>query len=328
LEFELILVVRGDDGATSEVSLAHISRTGDAEVAMLGLRLSEGKQIVARLQHEIVMREFAATTQRDRHCVKCGVARPIKDYHGARFRSLFGDVDLRVPRYVKCECAQLPQGAAPADSQPCRQRWISAELECVQSELAATVSYGRSAQLLHMLLPVGPGHSASTVRDRTLRVGARMEAELTVTAGLPEHQSTVTTVGLDGGYVRHCCPEPAKSFEIVAGRVLAEDGSQRSVGFVRTIDKHSRTRVQRAVAEQGGAKAGMMVFTDGDTRLRDLQMSVLPDATHVLDWGIVKLPRARRHDGRCDDYQKAVDGFVASSANSRHATNRAASCLR
>jgi hypothetical protein len=44
--------------------------------------------------------------------------------------------------------------------------------------------------------------------------------------------------------------------------------------------------------------------------------------------GIVKLPRVRRHDGRCDDYQKAVDGFWASWANSRHATNRAASCLR
>ena len=44
--------------------------------------------------------------------------------------------------------------------------------------------------------------------------------------------------------------------------------------------------------------------------------------------GIVKLPGARRHDDRCDDYQKAVDGFWASSANSRHATNRAASCLR
>ena len=105
-----------------------------------------------------------------------------------------------------------------------------------------------------------------------------------MTAAVPAHQSTVTTVGLDGGYVRHCCPDPAKSFEIIAGRVLAEDGSQRSVGFVRTIDKHSRTRVQRAVSEQGGARDGLMVFTDGDTRLRDLQMSVLPDATHVLDW--------------------------------------------
>ncbi|WP_175153905.1 hypothetical protein [Paraburkholderia ultramafica] len=51
-----------------------------------------------------------------------------------------------------------------------------------------------------------------------------MEAELTMTAAPHEHQSTVTTVGLDGGYVRHCCPDPAKSFEIIAGRVLAEDG--------------------------------------------------------------------------------------------------------
>jgi hypothetical protein len=283
VEFELILTMRGEDGTTSDVSLAHISRAGDAEVPMLGLSLSEGKQVVARLQREIVMREFAATTQQGRHCAQCGVVRTIKDYHGARFRSLFGDVDLRVPRYVKCGCAQ-PQGDAPAGARPLRQRWISAELECVQSELAATVSYGRSAQILHMLLPVGSGHSASTVRDRTLRVGARLEAELTMTAATPVHQSTVTTVGLDGGYVRHCCPDPAKSFEIIAGRVLAEDGSQRSVGFVRSIDKHSRTRVQRAVAEHGGARDGLMVFTDGDTRLRDLQMSVLPDAAHVLDW--------------------------------------------
>ncbi|CAB3809652.1 hypothetical protein LMG28614_07092 [Paraburkholderia ultramafica] len=115
-------------------------------------------------------------------------------------------------------------GRCPAGSRPPRQRWISAELGCVQSELAATVSYGRSAQILHLLLPVGSGHSASTVRDRTLRVGSRMEAELTMTAAPHEHQSTVTTVGLDGGYVRHCCPDPAKSFEIIAGRVLAEDG--------------------------------------------------------------------------------------------------------
>jgi len=28
----------------------------------------------------------------------------IKDYQPARFRSLFGDVELRVPRYTKCGC--------------------------------------------------------------------------------------------------------------------------------------------------------------------------------------------------------------------------------
>ena len=53
---------------------------------------------------------------------------------------------------------------------------------------------------------------------------------------------------------------------------------------MRTVDQHSRTRVQRAVAEQGKTSDHLMVFTDGDSRLRDLQLCVLPKATHVLDW--------------------------------------------
>jgi hypothetical protein len=88
-----------------------------------------------------------------------------------------------------------------------------------------------------MLLPMGRGHSASTVRARTLRVGQRLEAELTApdAPDAPsEHLSSVTTIGLDGGYVRHCDAELGHNFEIIAGRVLAEDGLRRSVGFVRS----------------------------------------------------------------------------------------------
>jgi hypothetical protein len=44
--------------------------------------------------------------------------------------------------------------------------------------------------------------------------------------------------------------------------------------------------------------------------------------------GSVNLPRVRRKDGRKSVPQNAQDGFWASSVNSRHAMNRAASCLR
>ena len=115
-------------------------------------------------------------------------------------------------------------------------------------------------------------------------MGERLEAELTATNAPSAHPSSVTTIGLDGGYVRHCDAELGHNFEIIAGRVLAEDGLQRSVGFVRSVDEHSRTRVQHAVAALGGADEDLRVFTDGDSALRDLQLSVLPEATHVLDW--------------------------------------------
>jgi hypothetical protein len=233
LAFELILKMSGDDGAVRQVSLGEICRTEVHDVALLGLGLSESKLVLARLQREIVTRQFESTTRERRPCVCCGATPSIKDYQRMRFRSLFGDVDLHAARYVKCACA-----ASGAGQHAPRRRWVSAELEGVQSELAASLSYRRSAQVLRMLLPIGHGHSASTVRARTLRVGERLEAKLTAVAELPGTQaSIVTTVGLDGGYVRHCDAETAHSFEIIAGRVLAKDGSQRSVGFVRSLDE-------------------------------------------------------------------------------------------
>ena len=288
MKFDLILAVDDGDGHVTNISLGQVARPEVSDMATLGLSLAESKQLLAQLQHEVVVRQFEATTQQRRHCEHCGTKRAIKDFHGARFRSLFGDVDLRVPRLRKCQC--VVGEPAPASVKPAsRQRWVAPELEYVQSELAATLPYARSAEILHKLLPIGVGNGATTVRARTLRVGQRLESELaTATVKPPDRRRAprprVTTVGLDGGYVRHCDSDEAHSFEIIAGRVMADDGSQRSVGFVRTVDQHSRTRVQQAVAEHGKTTDGLLVLTDGDSRLRDLQLCVLPEATHVLDW--------------------------------------------
>jgi hypothetical protein len=138
----------------------------------------------------------------------------------------------------KCQCA-LDSPVQGSGNATLRQRWIAPELECVQSELAAVLPYARSAELLSKLLPIGAGNSASTVRARTLHVGQRLESELTAAPVKPPRsrmpQPHVTTVGLDGGYVRHCDPAAGHSFEIIAGRLLADDGAQSSVGFVRTV---------------------------------------------------------------------------------------------
>ena len=56
--------------------------------------------------------------------------------------------------------------------------------------------------------------------------------------------SRVTTVGLDGGYLRLCHTDQEKSFEVVAGRAVANDAGQRSVAFVRSVDPYSHERVR------------------------------------------------------------------------------------
>src|SRR6202140_3269027 len=170
MKFDLILAVDDGDGHVTNISLGQVARPEVSDMATLGLSLAESKQLLAQLQHEVVVRQFEATTQQRRHCEHCGTKRAIKDFHGARFRSLFGDVDLRVPRLRKCQCAvdSPVQGSGNATL---RQRWIAPELECVQSELAAVLPYARRAELLSKLLPIGAASSASTVRARTLHVG-------------------------------------------------------------------------------------------------------------------------------------------------------------
>jgi hypothetical protein len=145
LEFELVLKIGGEDGTASQVSLGEICAGKVDDVALLGLGLSESKQVLTRLQHEIVATQFESIAHARRPCACCGVMPSIKDYQQMRFHSLFGDIELRVPRYTKCGCADAGTG----QREP-QRRWISAELECVQSELAASLSYRHTSQVLRM----------------------------------------------------------------------------------------------------------------------------------------------------------------------------------
>src|SRR5450432_3903037 len=120
-----MLAVSDENGDANNISLGQIRLAAGKDIAMLGISLSERKQLLASLQHEIVTRQFEAAARDRQQCARCGLTPSIKDYHGAWLRTLFGDVELRVPRHTKCGCA----GTGGAGRQS-RQRWISVELEC------------------------------------------------------------------------------------------------------------------------------------------------------------------------------------------------------
>ncbi|MDM0050605.1 hypothetical protein [Variovorax sp. J22R115] len=80
----------------------------------------------------------------------------------------------------------------------------------------------------------------------TLEIGRRLDAQgLQVSPEAPEmeRRPKVTTVGLDGGYLRLCHPDDEKSFEVVAGRAMRAGVDQRSLAFV-PVDEHAHERVR------------------------------------------------------------------------------------
>ena len=98
----------------------HIDRDERVGLAELGLRLDEAKQLTAALQAEIVPAQVAVLGERGRSCTACGRVLASKGHYGARFRSLFGDVPVRVRRLHVSPSEPMACASAKVCSARCR----------------------------------------------------------------------------------------------------------------------------------------------------------------------------------------------------------------
>lgn len=133
MKIELHLDITNDNGVCQSISLGATDMESAPSIDALGLSLANGKAFLSKLQTQVVCAQIAALNSRNRICPVCKSQRHVKDYHHVAFRSLYGKVCARVPRFepTSCHCQTAPQ---------LRQRWMSAELEFVQSQLAATLA--------------------------------------------------------------------------------------------------------------------------------------------------------------------------------------------
>ena len=284
LVWRVKLVAELQAGVTTETEVARIERGEEAGLADLGLRLDEAKQLTAALQAEMVSGQLAVVGERRRGCATCGRPLASKGHYRATFRSLFGDVPVRVRRLLVCPCqgpgepksfAALDLGAGPAP-----------ELAYVTAKFAALAPFGKVAALLSELLPISGAQNAGTVRNRTLRVGQDVVPQRpTKDAELPATPAAgPVVVGLDGGYVRSR-HRPERHFEVVAGKVIDARGAQHRFAFARNGPETASAAFRQALAAAGvGADTPATVLCDGDAGLWRLQREALPGATIVLDW--------------------------------------------
>ena len=104
LVWRVKLVAELRPGVVTETEVARIERDEQAGLADLGLRLAETKQLTAAVQAEIVPAQVAVVGERGRSCASCGHKLASKGHYPVTFRSLFGDVPVRVRRRLVCPC--------------------------------------------------------------------------------------------------------------------------------------------------------------------------------------------------------------------------------
>jgi hypothetical protein len=152
--------------------------------------------------------------------------------------------------------------------------------------MAALLPFGKVADFLGELLPLSARATAGTVRNRTMKVGKRLQKSAEVLAtGSSNRPCKELIVGLDGGYVRNRHQRPERNFEAIAGRALDGDGHATRFALVRNGGPEGMSAVDLAMRQSGATETtSITVLTDGDVGLRAVQQQVAPEAEHVLDW--------------------------------------------
>jgi hypothetical protein len=286
LVWRVKLVAELRPGVMTETEVARIERDEQAGLADLGLRLAETKQLTAALQAEIVPAQVAVVGERGRCCSCCGRLLASKGYYPVTFRSLFGDVPVRVRRLLACSC-QVEGEAKSFGVLDLGQDAVAPELAYVTARYAALAPFGKVAVLLSELLPISGAQNAGTVRNRSRRVGEKVvrqhATEMATQTATPPDGPVV--VGLDGGYVRSRHRQEERNFEVIAGKVIDAAGTQHRFAFARNGQAGSAEAFAQALAAAGvHADTPATVLCDGDAGLWRLQRETLPAATAALDW--------------------------------------------
>ena len=225
MKWRVVVELAGADGTVQshEISVGGCG-TIDYSADTLGLTLAEGKKTLAGLQRHLVQAQTEEHCRNRRRCQRCGAQRPLKDMRRRRLASLFGVVEVRAPRFGSCRCgvASCRTITPAAEIMPDR---CTPEYERTLAKMGALLPYRRARSLLEEFFPLGEAPEVETIRQRTMRVGARLERDAV---------APPTSVERSGGdRARH-------------RRGSREIGAQLSGALVRGLRRSGQQRRQQA----------------------------------------------------------------------------------
>src|SRR4051795_6692175 len=221
-----------------------ISRPDDlGDIANLGLTLAEGKQLLAQVQQQLVAEQANTHTAFRPDCRSCGGTCHVKDWQPHRIATLFGEVRLKLPRFLCTGCGCGATGVSWPSH--CRS---TPELNQLQARLSALMPFRVAADLLQHLLPIDAGKSPETLRSHTLRVGKQLVDEA---AEKPPAAAAAITISLDSTFVRSC-EGGERHLEVRVGNVEMVDGGRQVFGAVAGSETDITTLIQRALETWAG----------------------------------------------------------------------------
>lgn len=277
-----------EDGGLETAELGKVESGSCSSDAKVGLQLAAAQELMGRLQQLVITQQLHQYCQTARCCPSCQTLRNVKDYRTRTLDTVLGRVLVNAPRFHACRaCGQRGVVSPLTSLLPTR---LLPELRHLQAKLAAELSYRRAAELLRELLPQTGGLTPMTTRNRTLRIGRTIEAELCHEIDHPQthpNPSHHLTVGIDGAFVKAKRKGGLgrQHFEILTGRIEREQGQGKAFAIVRDLDKRAKQKVQAVLRRAGRtSETAVTVLSDGEDGLRGVVGWFGRQYEHRLDW--------------------------------------------
>ncbi|MBF9052102.1 hypothetical protein GTA62_21485 [Roseobacter sp. HKCCD9010] len=141
----------------------------------LGCSIEGGKAIMKEVQKIILYRELDLWVRYCRACPTCDGLLPIKDYSQRKILTVFGEIPARSPRLTVCQkCHPACCFTFSPAANICRDR-ATPELLELSTKLGAKFSYREASDGLATFLPDQSARTFTTLRNRTLAIGKRIE---------------------------------------------------------------------------------------------------------------------------------------------------------
>lgn len=293
MNIEIEVKINGPDGIAHKETVANLTKA-TGTIGEIGLSIAESKDLLQKLQQEIVSTQCMAYCATRTCCPNCGRKLRCKGRSDIRYRTVFGDVTVASPRFYHCQCHD---GSAQTFS-PLTELLpdhVAPELLWLETKWASLVSFGITADLLKDVLPIDVRISPDTIRRHHGRAATRMEAELAEERfsfietsacqreQMPNPEGSIT-VGIDGGYVRS--RDGGQShFEVTVGKSIPTDRPSRYLGLVQSHDDQPKRRLHEVLQDQGWQENQPVTFmTDGGDTVINIAQHMAPASEHILDW--------------------------------------------
>jgi hypothetical protein len=278
MRWVLRLIATDDDVRCLSTDLVEIWRPeGLGEIANLGLTLPEAKQLLASVQRAVVSGQVDSHGLLRPCCRSCGGKCHLKDWRGHCVATLFGEVTVRLPRFLCTACNRTETNVCWPSQ--CRS---TPELDQLQAHLSALMSYRVAAGVLQHLLPIDAGRSPETLRNHTLRIGERLG---TATSDQPPTTAaTAITVSVDSTFIRGR-EAGERHLEVRVGNVETPSGGRQVFGSVAKADTEISALIRRSLRAVGRTDGTeVTAFTDGCPGLRSILIDAGITTPPILDW--------------------------------------------